>query len=187
LNLGERAVHNEKKGKGAPMLPWSADTILLAALVVFVAMIAIFVLHVLLGVQHLVRLGERRGDYASEGEQTHLTSTSGEPWGLGNDMEGERLEQHGQEECGQNLEHQHRADKLEEMVLRVKQDYAKLEENLKQVREQQREADQERERITEDLQNIQQIVNGRPSSNLTSAAYNKVHRLLSLPNSREER
>lgn len=184
------------------MLPWSADTILLAALVVFVAMIAIFVLHVLLGVQHLVRLGERRGDYASEGEQTHLTSTSGEPWGLGNDMEGERLEQHGQEESeelkslaiagshqerGQNLEHQHRADKLEEMVLRVKQDYAKLEENLKQVREQQREADQERERITEDLQNIQQIVNGRPSSNLTSAAYNKVHRLLSLPNSREER
>src|SRR5215218_1422773 len=182
------------------MLPWSASTILLAALVVFVAMIAIFVLHILLGVQHLVRLGERRGDYASEGKQTHLTY--GEPWGLGNDMEGERLEQHGQEESeelkslaiagphqerGQNLEHQHRADKLEEMVLRVKQDYAKLEENLKQVREHQREADQERERITEDLQNIRQIVNGRPSSNLTSAAYNKVHRLLSLPNSREER
>jgi hypothetical protein len=184
------------------MLPWSADTILLAALVVFVAMIAIFVLHILLGVQHLVRLGERRGDYASEGKQTHLTSTYGEPWGLGNDMEGEHLEQHGKEESeelkslaiagphqerGQNLEHQHRADKLEEMVLRVKQDYAKLEENLKQVREHQREADQERERITEDLQNIRQILNGRPSSNLTSAAYNKVHRLLSLPNSREER
>ena len=184
------------------MLPWSADTILLAALVVFVAMIAIFVLHILLGVQHLVRLGERRGDYASEGEQTHLASTYGEPWGLGNDMEGERLEQHGQEESeepksppiagphqerGQNLERQHRADKLEEMILRVKQDYAQLEENLKQVQEHQREADQERERITEDLQNIRQILNGRPSSNLTSTAYHKVYRLLSLPNSREER
>jgi hypothetical protein len=202
LNLGERAVHNEKKGKGAPMLPWSADTILLAALVVFVAMIAIFVLHILLGVQHLVRLGERRGDYASKGEQTHLTSTYGEPWELSNNMEGERLEQHGQEESeepkslpiagrhqerGQNLEHQHLADKLEEMISQVKQDYAKLEENLKQVREYQLEADQERERITGDLQNIRQILNGRPSSNLTSAAYHKVHRLLSLPNSHEER
>jgi septation ring formation regulator EzrA len=73
------------------------------------------------------------------------------------------------------------------MISRVKQDYAKLEENLKQVREHQREADQERERITEDLQSIRKILNGRPSSNLTAAAYNKVHRLLSLPNSREER
>src|SRR5215216_5609614 len=157
------------------MLPWSADTILLAALVVFVAMIAIFVLHILLAVQHLVRLGERRGDYASEGEQTHLTSTYGELWGLGNDMEGERLEQHGQEESE------------EPKSLPIAGPHQEREENLKQVRERQREADQERERIIEDLQNIRQILNGRPSSNLTSAAYNKVHRLLSLPNSREER
>ena len=183
------------------MLPWSADTILLAALVVFVAMIAIFALHILLGVQQLVRLGEWRRDYAGEGEQTHLTSVYGDLWGLRTDTEGERPEQHGHEdpeepkslpiagpyqERGQNLERQPQADKLQEAILQFTQDYTKLEEDIKQVREHQQEADQERERITEDLQNIRQILNGRPSSNLTSAAYHKVHRLFSLPNSREE-
>lgn len=183
------------------MLPWSADIMLLAALVVFVAMIAIFVLHILLGVQQLVRLGEWRRDYAGEGEQTRLTSVYGDLWGPKTDMEGERPEQHGREESedpkslpiagpyqdrGRNLERQQQVDKLEEVILQFTQDYAKLEEDLKQVRERQREADQERERITEDLQNIRQILNGRPSSNLTSAAYHKVHKLFSLPNSREE-
>src|SRR5215207_8021989 len=183
------------------MLPWSADTILIAALVVFVAIIAILVLHILLGVQQLVRLGEIRRDYVRE-EQAHLTSLYGERWGLRTEMEGDRLEQHRQEESeepkslpiagphqeqGQNLEVQHRADKLEEEILRSRQDYTKLEEDLQQVRENQREADQERKRIMEDLQNIRQILNGRPSSKLTSAAYSKVHRLLSLPNYRGER
>ena len=45
------------------MLPWTADTILIAALVVFVAIIAIFVLHILLGVQQLVRPGEMRREW----------------------------------------------------------------------------------------------------------------------------
>ena len=62
------------------MLPWSADTILIAALVVFVAMIAIFVLHILLGMRHLVRLGELRRDYVREG-QARLTSLHEEPRG----------------------------------------------------------------------------------------------------------
>ena len=183
------------------MLPWSPDTILIAALVVFVAITTIFVFHILLGVQRLIRLGEVRREYGRE-EQAYLTSLYGERWGLRTGGEGERLEQQPDEEYkepksqpvarphqdqGQNLEIQHRADELEEEILRLKQDYMKLEEDLEQVREHQREANQERERITEDLQNIRQILNGRPSSNLTSAAYNKVHRLLSLPNSREER
>jgi hypothetical protein len=183
------------------MLPWSADTILIAALVVFVAMIAIFVLHILLGVQQLVRLGEIRRDYVRE-KQAHLTSLYGERLGLRTEMEGERLEQHPQEESEepkslpvagphqeqvQNLEVQRRVSSLEEQILRFKQDYTKLEEDLKQVREHQQKADQDRERIMEDLQNIRQILNGRSSSKLTSAAYSKVHRLLSLPYARGER
>ena len=55
------------------MLPWSPDTILIAALVVFVAIIAIFVLPILLGVQQLVRLGEMHREHVRE-EQAHLTS-----------------------------------------------------------------------------------------------------------------
>ncbi len=183
------------------MLPWSPVTILIAALVVFVAIIAIFVLHILLGVQQLVRLGEMRRDYVRE-EQAHLASLHEQRWALGTEMESEHLEQHPQEESkepkslpvaglhqeqGQNLAIQHRADKLEEEILRFKEDYKKLEEELKQVREHQREADQERERIMEDLQSIRQHLNGSSSSKLTSAAYSKVHRLLSLPNSRGER
>ena len=183
------------------MLPWSPDTILITALVVFVAIIAIFVLHILFGVQQLVRLGEMRRDHARE-EQAHLISLYEGRGGSRTEMQGEHLEQHPQEasketkslqiaglyqEQGRNLEGRHRADQLEEELLRFKQDYKKLEEDLKQVREHQREAHQERERIMEDLQNLRQILNGGPSSKLTSAAYSKVHRLLSLPNSRGER
>ncbi len=90
------------------------------------------------------------------------------------------------QEQGQNLEIQHRADKLEQEILCLKQDYNKLEEDLKQVREHQREAIQQRERIVEDLQNIRQPFNRRPYSKLTSVAYSKVHRLLSLPISRRD-
>lgn len=185
------------------MQNWSADAILLAALVVFVAMIAIFVLHILLGVQQLVRLGERHRDYArEEGEQAQSASMHGGSWGLRTDMVGKHLEQRVQEESeepkslpvagthqerGQNLDRQRRADNLKEVILRLEQDYARLEEYLERVREHQQEADQERERIAEELQNIRQVLNGRPPSNLTSAAYSKVHRLLSWPNSREER
>jgi hypothetical protein len=183
------------------MLTWSADTILIAALVVFVALIAIFVLHILLGVQQLIRLGEMRRNYVCE-EQAPSASLHEERWGLTKEMEGECLEQHPQEESkeptslpiagphqeqGQNLEVQHRADKLEEEILRFKHDYKKLEEDLKQVREHQREVDQERERIMEGLQNIRQILNGRPSSKLTSVVYSKVHGLLSLAHTRGER
>ena len=183
------------------MLPWSPDTILIAALVVFVAIITIFVFHILLGVQRLIRLGEVRREHGRE-EQAYLASLYGERWGLRTGEEGERLEQQPHEEFkepkslpvarphqdqGQNLEIQHRADELEEEVLRLKQDYGKLEEDLEQVREHQREADQERERMMQDLQSIRQPLNGRPSSKLTSVAYSKIHRLLSLPNPPGER
>jgi len=183
------------------MLPWSPDTILIAALVVFVAIIAIFVFHILLGVQRLIRLGEVRGEYGRE-EQAYLASLYGERWGLRTGGEDERLEQQPHEEFkepkslpvatphqdqGQDLEIQHRADELEEEILRLKQDYKKLEEDLEQVREHQRETDQERERMMQDLQSIRQSLNGRPSSKLTSVAYSKIHRLLSLPNSPGER
>jgi hypothetical protein len=159
------------------MLPWTADTILIAALVVFVAIIAIFVLHILLGVQQLVRLGEMRRDYVGE-EQAHLTSLYEERRGLRTEMEDERLEQHLQEESkepkslpvaaphqeqGQNLEIQRQAGELEENILRFKQDHKNLEEELKQVRQHQREVDQERERMMQDLQNIRQILDRRPS------------------------
>ncbi len=182
------------------MQPWSPDTILITALVVFVAVITIFVLHILLGVQQLVRSGEARRDYARD-EQAHLTSLQDERSSLRREVEGKRLEQHPQEESkepkslpearpyqeqGQNLEIQHHADKLEEEILRLKQDYKKLEEDLKQVREHQLEASQEREKVTEDAQSIRQPMNGRPSSKLTSIVYSKVHRLLSLPSSRGE-
>ncbi len=79
------------------MLPWSPDTILIAALTVFVAIITIFALHILLGVQQLIRLGEVRKDYVRE-EQVHLTSLRDERWGLRTGVEGERLERHPQEE-----------------------------------------------------------------------------------------
>lgn len=182
------------------MLPWSPETVLIAALVVFVAMITIFLLHILLGVQQLVRLGEVRKDYGRE-EQAYLTSSHDERWGLRTEVEGEHLERHPQEESKepkslpevgphqeqeQNLELQHRPGKLEKEIVRLKQDYKKLEEDLKQVREHQREANQQRDRIMEDLQNIRQPFNGRPSSKLTSVAYSKVHRLLSLPISRRD-
>jgi hypothetical protein len=183
------------------MLPWSPDTILLAALVVFVAITTIFVFHILLGVQRLIRIGEVRREYGRE-EQAYLTSLYGERWGLRTGGDGQRLEQQPPEEFkepksqpvarphqdqGQNLEIQHRADELEEEILRLKQDYKKLEEDLEQVREHQREADQEKERMMDDLQSIRQPLNGRPSSKLTSVAYSKIHRLLSLPNSPGER
>ena len=182
------------------MQPWSPDTILITALVVFVAVITIFVLHILLGVQQLVRSGEARRDYARD-EQAHLTSLHDERSSLRKEVEGKRLEQHPQEEPQapiglpvarphqdqhQNLQIQHRADKLEEEILRLKQYYEKLEEDLKQVREHQLEARQERERAMEDAQSIRQPLNGRPSSKLTSIAYSKFHRLLSLPSSRGE-
>jgi hypothetical protein len=48
--------------------------------------------------------------------------------------------------------------------LQFKQDYRKLEKDLKQVREHQQESDQEKERIMKDLQNIRQILNGEPTS-----------------------
>jgi hypothetical protein len=177
------------------MLPWSPDTILIAALVVFVAII------ILLGVQRLIRLGEVRREHGRE-EQAYLASLYGERWGLRTGEEGERLEQQPHEEFkepkslpvarphqdqGQNLEIQHRANELEEEILRLKQDYGKLEEDLEQVREHQREADQERERMMQDLQSIRQPLNGRPASKLTSVAYSKIHRLLSLPNPPGER
>ncbi len=183
------------------MLPWSPDTILIAALVVFVAIITIFVLHILLGVQRLIRLAEVRREYGRE-EQAYLTSLYEERWGLRTGADAERLEQQPHEEFkepktqpvarphrdqGQNLEIQHRADELEEEILRLKQDYRKLQEDLEQVREHQREADQEKERMMEDLQSIRQPLNGRPSSKLASVAYSKIHRLLSLPNSPGER
>ena len=134
------------------MLPWSPDTILIAALVVFVAIITIFVFHILLGVQRLIRLGEVRREYGRE-EQAYLTSLYGERWGLRTGGEGDGLVQQPHEEFkepksqpvarplqdqGQNLETQHRADELEEEILRLKQDYKKLEEDLEQVREHQR-------------------------------------------------
>jgi DNA repair exonuclease SbcCD ATPase subunit len=183
------------------MLPWSPDTILIAALVVFVAIITIFVFHILLGVQRLIRLGEVRREYERE-EQAYLTSLYGERWGLRTGGDGERPEQQPPEEFkepksqpvarphqdqGQNLEIQRRADELEEEILRLKQDHKKLEEDLEQVREHQREVDQEKERMMEDLQSIRQPLNGRPSSKLTSVAYSKIHRLLSLPNPPGER
>jgi hypothetical protein len=48
-NLGWRAMHNGTKGDRVPTLPWSSDTMLIDALVIFVAIIAIFVLHILIG------------------------------------------------------------------------------------------------------------------------------------------
>jgi hypothetical protein len=53
---------------------------LIDALVIFVAIIAIFVLHILLGMRQLVRLGEMRRDYVREG-QARLTSLHEEPRG----------------------------------------------------------------------------------------------------------
>jgi small-conductance mechanosensitive channel len=169
------------------MLP-SADTILIAALAIFVATIAIFIFRILLGVQQLVWLGEMRRDYLPE-EQAHLAPSEEERLGIRTEMEGERLEQNTPEEPNglespqeeskgleslpiagphqekeQNLEIQHRADKLEEEILQFKQDYRKLEKDLKQVREHQQESDQEKERIMKDLQNIRQILNGEPTS-----------------------
>jgi hypothetical protein len=43
---------------------------LIDALVIFVAIIAIFVLHILLGMRQLVRLGEMRRDYVREGAES---------------------------------------------------------------------------------------------------------------------
>jgi hypothetical protein len=169
------------------MLP-SADTILIAALVIFVAINTIFVFRILLGVQQLVQLAEMRKDYLPE-EQAPLASSKEEPLGLRPEMEGERLEQNTPEEPNgsespqdeptkvlenlpipephqeqeQSLEIQDRADKLEEEILQFKQDYRKLEEELKQVRERQQKSDQEKERIMEDLRNIRQILNGEPT------------------------
>jgi hypothetical protein len=48
--------------------------------VIFVAIIAIFVLHILLRMRQLVRLGEMRRDYVREG-QSRLTSLREEPRG----------------------------------------------------------------------------------------------------------
>ena len=73
-------MHNGTKGDRVPTLPWSPDTMLIDALVIFVAIIAIFVLHILLGMWHLVRLGELRRDYVREG-QARLTSLHEEPRG----------------------------------------------------------------------------------------------------------
>ena len=53
---------------------------LIVALVVFVAIVAIFVLHILLGMRPLVGLGEMRRGYVREG-QAHLTSLHEEPRG----------------------------------------------------------------------------------------------------------
>jgi hypothetical protein len=66
-------MHNGTKGDRVPTLPWSSDTMLIDALVIFVAIIAIFVLHILLRMRQLVRLGEMRRDYVREG-QARLTS-----------------------------------------------------------------------------------------------------------------
>ena len=71
-------MHNGTKGKGVPTLLWSPDTILIDALVVYVAIIATFVLHILLAMRQLVRLGEMRRDNVRE-EQARLTSLHEEP------------------------------------------------------------------------------------------------------------
>jgi hypothetical protein len=73
-------MHNGTKGDRVPTLFWSSDIMLIDALVIFVAIIAIFVLHILLRMRQLVRLGEMRRDYVRE-RQARLTSLREEPRG----------------------------------------------------------------------------------------------------------
>jgi hypothetical protein len=56
-------MHSETKGDRVSTLPWSSDTMLIDALVIFVAIAAIFGLHILLGMRQLVGLGEMRRGY----------------------------------------------------------------------------------------------------------------------------
>jgi hypothetical protein len=73
-------MHSGTKGERVSTLPWSPDTMLIDALVIFVAIAAIFVLHILLGMRQLVGLGEMLRGYVREG-QARLTSLHEEPRG----------------------------------------------------------------------------------------------------------
>jgi hypothetical protein len=78
----------ERKGKEYQRYPGSPDTMLIDALVVFVAIIAIFFLHILLEMRQLVRLGEMRRDYVREEQallaSLHEASTLGNKYHHGN-------------------------------------------------------------------------------------------------------
>ena len=58
-------MHNGTKGDRVSTLLWSSDPMLIDALVLFAAIVAIFILHILLGMRQLVRLGEKRRDYVA--------------------------------------------------------------------------------------------------------------------------
>ena len=159
------------------MLSLSPGFILMAALVILASITTIAVIRILRSVQELVVLGETRSDLLRkeldlltgvfEIEETQSSITEGERECREHPEDPEGPEslpvagaQRGRE---QNVAIEHRADKLEQDVLQLQRDYSRLAEDLKQVREQQREADQERERVLEGLRNIQQILNGRLS------------------------